>query len=217
MLTALLFDLDGTLANTDPFHFQAWQERLRNEGLEIDDRFYRQHISGRLNPDIVRDLLPHLSPHEGHALATEKEAYFRQLATNLTRMPGLTEVLSWSATQGFQQAVVTNAPRENVEFTLTVLDLWDYFPTVIFAAELPLGKPHPAPYQLALEKLRIAPEQALAFEDSASGIRSAIAAGIPTVGVASTHPPVELQTVGASWVIDDFRDRQLWDLLGRVG
>jgi len=217
MLTALLFDLDGTLANTDPFHFQAWQAYLRTYGLEIDDRFYRQHISGRLNPDIVQDLLPQLSPEQGHQVAAAKEAYFRQLATGLARMPGLTELLSWSGARALQQAVVTNAPRANVEFTLTVLDLWEHFPTVIFAAELPLGKPDPAPYQLALDKLQVAPEQAIAFEDSASGIRSAVAAGIPTVGVASTHPPAELQAVGASWVITDFRDRQLWELLGRLG
>ncbi|WP_448572341.1 HAD family hydrolase [Trichothermofontia sp.] len=216
MLTALLFDLDGTLANTDPFHFQAWQAYLRTYNLEIDDRFYRQRISGRLNPDIVQDLLPQLTPEQGQQVADEKEAYFRQLATNLTRLPGLTELLNWSGERGLQQAVVTNAPRANVEFTLTVLDLWDHFPTIIFAAELPIGKPDPAPYQLALDKLQVSPAQAIAFEDSASGIRSAVAAGIPTVGVASTHPPSELAAVGASWVINDFRDRQLWDLLGRV-
>lgn len=213
MPTALLFDLDGTLANTDPFHFQAWQTYLRTYGLEIDDRFYRQYISGRLNPDIVQDLLPQLTPEQGQQVAEEKEAYFRQLAAGLTRMPGLTELLNWSSAQGLQQALVTNAPRPNVEFVLTVLDLWEAFPIIVFAAELPVGKPDPAPYQLALDKLQVSPEQAIAFEDSASGIRSAVAAGIPTVGVASTHPPAELRAAGASWVIQDFRDRQLWDLL----
>lgn len=69
MPTAILFDLDGTLANTDPLHYQTWQKILRDYGLEIDRAFYQARISGRLNPLIVQDLLPQLSIEAGGQLA----------------------------------------------------------------------------------------------------------------------------------------------------
>ena len=72
MLEAILFDLDGTLVNTDPIHYKAWQEILRNYGLEIDETFYKTRISGRLNPVIIQDILPQLSIAEGEQLAEDK-------------------------------------------------------------------------------------------------------------------------------------------------
>lgn len=66
MLKAVLFDIDGTLANTDLIHFQIWQQLLQDYGLKIDHPFYQKHISGRTNAAIVQDLLPQLSPAEGN-------------------------------------------------------------------------------------------------------------------------------------------------------
>lgn len=213
MLSAVLFDLDGTLVNTDPIHFLTWQELLRDCGLEIDEVFYKSRISGRLNPVIVRDILPHLPLEEALQVADEKEARFRKLAAELKPLPGLSDVLAWTDDRGLKRALVTNAPRENVAFMLSALGLTDAFETVILAEEAPAGKPDPAPYRLALSSLGIAPEQALAFEDSPSGIRSAVGAGIPTVAIASTHEPEYLCEFGALLAVPDFTDSQLWNLL----
>lgn len=213
ILAATFFDLDGTLANTDPIHFLTWQELLRNYDLEIDEAFYKSRISGRLNPVIVQDILPHLTLSEGKQVADEKEAHFRRLATELQSLPGLSDVLAWTETCRLQRALVTNAPRENAEFMLEVLGLIQTFPLVILAEDAPAGKPDPAPYLLALKRLGVKPDEALAFEDSPSGIRSAVAAGIYTIGVASTHPPQNLYDAGATMVISDFTDSQLWSFL----
>ncbi len=213
MLSAILFDLDGTLVNTDPFHFRAWQETLRNYDLEIDTAFYQTRISGRLNPVIVRDLLPHLSPEEGEQLADNKEARFRELAPLLQPLAGLDRLLFWIKKQGLKIALVTNAPRKNVDFMLSVLKLKETFPTVILAEDLKAGKPDPAPYQFALELLNVHPEDAIAFEDSPSGIRSSVGAGIFTIGIASTHDPLVLEKAGANKVIVDFTDEFLADFL----
>ncbi|MBD2040211.1 HAD family hydrolase [Microcoleus sp. FACHB-672] len=213
MLAAILFDLDGTLANTDPIHFLTWQELLRSHDLEIDQAFYKSRISGRLNPVIVQDILPHLTESEGKQVADEKEAHFRRLATELQCLPGLPDVIAWIDERRLQRALVTNAPRANAEFMLEVLELIEIFPQVILAEDGPAGKPDPAPYLLALSRLGVKPEEALAFEDSPSGIRSAVAAGIYTIGIASTHPPQNLFDVGAAMVIPDFTDSQLWSFL----
>ncbi|MGI0488155.1 HAD family hydrolase [Pantanalinema rosaneae CENA516] len=216
MLTALLFDLDGTLADTDPIHFQTWQAVLQEYGLEIDRPFYQANFSGRLNAAIIQDLLPHLSPAAGEALGLYKEAEFRRRATQgLQRLPGLTELITWANDRALNQAVVTNAPIANAKFMLQVLGLVEQFPTVILGEELERGKPDPMPYQVALEQLGVTAATALAFEDSPSGIRSAVGAGITTVGIATTHSPQELYEIGATLVIPDFADPRLMELLQR--
>lgn len=207
MLTALLFDLDGTLADTDPIHFRTWKDILQNHGLHIDRSFYEQHFSGRLNAAIVRDLLPDLSPEEGQQLSWHKEAEFRRRAAGeLKPMAGLLDVLAWATERHLKQAVVTNAPAENAEFMLEVLGLRNQFDTVVLAEELERGKPDPLPYQVALAQLGVSSANAIAFEDSPSGIRSAVAAGIFTVGITSTQPPDVLYQAGATLVVANFAE-----------
>ncbi len=213
MLKAILFDLDGTLANTDPLHYQTWQEMLRDYGLEIDRTFYQARISGRLNPLIVQDLLPQLTSQAGQQLADDKEARFREIALSLTPLAGLFDLLAWIETQGLQKAVVTNAPRENVNFMLQVLKLADTFDTVVLGEDATAGKPDPACYKLALSQLHISAKEAIAFEDSPSGIRSSVGAGIYTIGVASTHNPIALSKAGAAMVIPDFEEEKLGKFL----
>jgi HAD superfamily hydrolase (TIGR01509 family) len=213
MLKALLFDLDGTLVETDSLHFAIWQDFLREYGIESDRNFYQAKISGRLNPDIVADLLPQLDAAASADFIWRKEAEFRNRATSLQPMPGLLQVLTWAKQQQIQLAVVTNAPRENAWFALKALKLEAFFEQVILGDDLPRGKPDPLPYQEALRQLQVSPEQAIAFEDSPSGIGSAVGANIFTVGIASTHDFATLKQVGAQLVVPDFTDTRLIQFL----
>lgn len=213
MLTAILFDLDGTLVNTDPLHYQTWLEVLREYQIEIDREFYKSRISGRLNPLIVQDLLPELSFEAGKQLADYKEAKFREIGLSLTPLAGLLDLLTWIDNHKLKKALVTNAPRENVNFLLDVLKLASYFDEVILAEETSAGKPDPAPYKLALNQLDISAKEAIAFEDSVSGIQSSVRAGIYTIGIASTHAPEILLNAGATMVITDFTDPSMWQIL----
>ncbi len=213
MLKALLFDLDGTLIHSDPTHMRAWQEELAEHGLEIDESFYRNNISGRLNPDIVADLLPELGSEASMRLIDRKEARFRNLAERLEPLPGLETLLAWVGECELDLALVTNAPRQNALFMLDALDLTDAFPTVVLGDEAPAGKPDPAPYRMALEQLGVDGQTGIAFEDSASGVRSAHGAGLVVVGVTTTHSDAELRSAGAMFTVRDFAAAELWSYL----
>ncbi|MEL6440474.1 MAG: HAD-IA family hydrolase [Cyanobacteria bacterium J06621_8] len=213
MLEAILFDLDGTLADTDSIHFAVWQDILVRFSLDIDRAFYRQRISGRTNSEIIKDLIPQLTLEEAWKLATEKEEAFRRLANSLLPTPGLDKLVELIESTKLKKAVVTNAPEDNTIFMLKVLRLTETFPLVIMAKDAPPGKPDPAPYQLALEKLGARGARAIAFEDSAAGIRSAVGAGIYTIGITSSHPAADLLDAGASMTIENFYDKQLWKIL----
>jgi HAD superfamily hydrolase (TIGR01509 family) len=212
---ALLFDLDGTLAETDSLHLPTWVDVLRPYGIEIDEEFYRERISGRSNSKIVEDLLPDLSAKEGRDLADVKEASFRERSDELEPLPGLLDFMREAKDRGLSLALVTNAPEENVEAMLLALELSEFFDEVVLSDEVGPVKPDPAPYRAALDRLGVAPEEALAFEDSTSGIASSVGVGIPTVGIASTQAPATLEDAGAFMVAADFADPELWRLVDR--
>jgi HAD superfamily hydrolase (TIGR01509 family) len=206
---ALLFDLDGTLADTDSLHLPTWVDVLEPYGVVVDEEFYRESISGRNTSEIVRDLLPELSDEENRSVGDAKEARFRERATKLEPLPGLVDFVEWGREQGMRVALVTNAPEENVEAIMLALKLRDFFDTVVLADEVGAVKPDPAPYRAALKKVDVAAKEALAFEDSVSGISSSVAAGIPTVGITSSQLPETLREAGAFMTVDDFTDPRL--------
>ncbi len=210
----LLFDLDGTLAETDSLHLPTWVEVLLPRGIEVDQAFYKENISGRSNAEIVRDLLPGLSDEEGRSIFEAKEASFRKRAVDLEPLPGLLDFLEQVKNRGITTGLVTNAPGENVGAVLPALKLQDFFDIIVLSEEVEAVKPDPAPYNEALKKLDLAPEEALAFEDSVSGIASSVAAGIPTVGIASTQEPDKLRKAGVFMVARDFTDPKLRALIG---
>ena len=213
MYRVLLFDLDGTLAETDSLHLPTWVEALLPHGIEVDEAFYRENISGRANAEIVGDLLPNLSAQKGREIIEAKEAGFRERAGGLEPLPGLMEFLESAKGRELKTGLVTNAPRENVAAVLAALGLVDFFDAVVPAEEVRAAKPDPEPYLTALEKLGAEPGEALAFEDSLSGIRSAVDAGVPTVGIASTQEPEKLREAGAFTVARDFTDPGLRALI----
>ncbi|WP_448377642.1 HAD family hydrolase, partial [Fervidobacterium sp.] len=180
-----------------------WREALRPYGLQVDPEFYRKRISGRLNPEIVQDLLS-LEGEEARRLIEAKEARFRELAKSLKPTPGLREFLDLAEKKGLRWGVVTNAPKENARHVLGALGLEP--PLLVLAEEVGRGKPDSLPYRVALERLGVGPEEALAFEDSPSGVKSAVGAGIKTLGLLTGHTAEALRQAGAYRVIRDFTD-----------
>ena len=215
MLKAILFDLDGTLADTDSIHFAVWQDILVRYDLDLDRDFYRQRISGRTNSKIIKDIIPQLSLEDAWKLATEKEETYRRLANSLRPTPGLDKLIELTESVPLKRAVVTNAPEENAVYMLKILRLTSTFPIIIMAKDAPPGKPDSAPYTLALNRLGVDAQNAIAFEDSPAGIESAVGAGINTVGITSSYAASYLLDAGAAMTIKDFNDTALWQLLNQ--
>jgi HAD superfamily hydrolase (TIGR01509 family) len=214
-IRALLFDLDGTLADTDPLHFEAFVAALEPHGIAMDPDFFKRAISGRANGDICRDLFPAASGAEHDRFMADKEAAFRRSAGGLTPVAGLHELLDRARLMDRRVGLVTNAPAANVRHVLDLLGLAGRFDPLILGEELPRSKPDPLPYRTALAALGLAPEEALAFEDSHPGIQAARAAGILTVGLTTSLPSGTLRAAGADATIGDFRDPVVTALIER--
>ncbi len=213
-LKAVIFDLDGTLTDSDKVHFEVFRAVFAERGMTLDRMLYKQKISGRQNAAILADFLPELSAEASAAFSAKKEATFREKAAGLLEpLPGLMALLAQIKRQGLAVAVVTNAPPKNAAFMLQTLGLSKTFDPVVIADNLPRGKPDPLPYQTALEQLGITASEAVVFEDSVAGIQSAVSAGIFTIGVTTTQEAADLMAVGADGAIADFADPYIQTLL----
>lgn len=210
---SLLFDLDGTLVDTDALHFGAFQVLLGERGRSITIETYQSRIMGATNDAIMRELFSDVPESHHQELAARKEALFRASVTDLQPTAGALEVFEWARSRGVGIAVVTNAPRANAELMLNGLGLADRIDTLVIGEELPRGKPDPLPYATGLQRLGGNAERALAFEDSLSGIRAASAAGIYTFGMRTGLPAQALYDAGANDIIDDFTAASLWRML----
>ncbi|MBV5323777.1 MAG: HAD hydrolase-like protein [Rhodospirillaceae bacterium] len=135
MKTALLFDLDGTLVDTDHLHLSAFNQLFAEHGFQVDRPTYTAKIMGRPNSGIAETFLPHMPRSEALALLARKEAAYRDMvdlpAVALAPIEGLLDLLDWVDGHGIPCGVVTNAPRANAELVLRALGLMGRFQTLV--------------------------------------------------------------------------------------
>nr|WP_082744037.1 MULTISPECIES: HAD family hydrolase [unclassified Burkholderia] len=166
----LLCDLDSTLIDTDALHLNAYNALRARCDLTIDIDYYKTHVTGFSDDLILGGLSPGMPAAEYTELAAERERLFRaQSGANLTPTAGTEGILGYAERGTAKTAVVTNAPRENATMILNALGLAERFGRLVTGGKLEHGMAHPLPYLTALELLGAKAENAVAFEDLASG------------------------------------------------
>jgi HAD superfamily hydrolase (TIGR01509 family) len=213
MKTALLFDLDGTLIDSDAEHLLAFQQVFAPHGIRLDRLEYSANIMGAPNAMIARRYLSHLAPHEQTATLDAKEAAYRDSLGALEPIAGALALLDYADRRGLRRAVVTNAPRANAEKVLAALGIERRLPILVIGGELARSKPDPLPYLTALELTGALAAHSLAFEDSLSGVRAAHAAGLAVVGMTTTLDSRTLIGAGATFAVKDFTDPRIVGLI----
>lgn len=211
---ALLFDLDGTLIDSDPLHARVFRSMFAERGREIDGEFYLAEVHGRHNTEIFGRHMPGEDPW---ALHLAKEAAFREiLGPKVPPTPGVVALLDRARRNGWGLAVVTNAPRLNADAMLAAIGLAEAFDAIVVGEECAAGKPDPAPYLHAMALLGADPARSLAFEDSPSGLTSAVRAGLTVVGLRSSLDDARLRAAGAHVTVTDFTDPALGPVIDRL-
>ncbi|XP_073288143.1 haloacid dehalogenase-like hydrolase domain-containing protein Sgpp [Primulina huaijiensis] len=219
-LEAVLFDIDGTLCDSDPLHYYAFREMLQeigfNGGVPITEDFFIDNISGKHNDDIASALFPN-DFGRGLKLVNDKEAMFRRLVKEkLEPVKGLYRLKKWIEDHNLKRAAVTNAPRANAELMISILGLTDFFHTLILGSDCDHAKPFPDPYLKAVEVLKVSKEHTFVFEDSVSGIKAGVAAGMPTIGLTTRNPAQLLMQAKPHFLIKDYDEPKLWTALDKL-
>ncbi|KAG1360942.1 Haloacid dehalogenase-like hydrolase domain-containing protein Sgpp [Cocos nucifera] len=225
-LEAILFDVDGTLCDSDPMHYHAFREMLLeigyNNSVPITEEDFIEKIAGKNSEDIARTLFPDWDREKAMKFIDDKEAMFRKLASKqLKAIDGLYKLQKWIEDRGLKHAAVTNAPRPNAELIILTLGLSDFFQHVSThwcSMLVFLSKPyHSRQSSFTMFVLVKSPNfsyfHSLFLKDSASGIKAGVAAGMTVVGVMTRNPEKSLKDAGASLLIKDYNDPKLWKAL----
>lgn len=212
-LHAVVFDCDGILVDTEPLHYQAFQEVLGPLGLGFGYAHYLERYIGFDDRDAFREAFRErgraLDPGGLDPLIHRKgEALARLVEQGLSTFPGVVELVRALAGEGIPLAVASGALRHEVVMFIKSLGLSDAFSVIVAADDVAHSKPDPESYRLAVEWLAsvredpsIVPGVCVAIEDTVAGITSAKRAGLLVLGVANSYPVDEL-TAHADWVVE---------------
>jgi len=193
-LKAVIWDMDGVIADTARYHFQAWQESFRKRGVNFTEDDFRHHF-GQRNDTIIRDAIGEsVSPDEVDAIAGEKEAdYRRRVAQNLKPLPGVIALINSLTASGVKMAIASSAPPENIQLVTSGLGIDNCFQATVWGRAVTEGKPSPQAFLLAASKLGIEPRNCLVIEDAVAGVTAAKRAGMKCLAVTNTHPGTSLK------------------------
>ncbi|EIM73198.1 HAD superfamily hydrolase [Nitritalea halalkaliphila LW7] len=193
MKQAVIFDMDGVICHTNPYHAEAFRLFFSRYGLKPTEEAFKEHMYGKNNGYIFSYFLNR--PIEGEELAElerEKEACFRELyAPHVQAIAGFLPFLN-TLRGRVALGVATSAPQANMDLILGTLGIRDYFQVALASEHVRKHKPDPEVYLKAAAALDVSPAEALVFEDSFSGVTAARNAGMEVIGVLSSHRAEEL-------------------------
>ncbi len=190
---AVIWDLDGVIADSAALHLESWRAMMAELGQELDEEAFHK-LFGMINSEAVPLLLKRpLTPEEVQRISSRKEAIFRSLVPGRLRpIPGALEWIARLRAEGWRQAVASSAPRPNIVTMFDALGLQGAFDAVICGEDLPAGKPDPAVFLAAARAIGVPPARCIVVEDAVVGVAAARRAGMKCIAVTTTHPASSL-------------------------
>jgi len=214
-IAAVIWDMDGVLADTAPHHLRAWQETFARRGIKFTEADFKRGFGIR-NDAIIRNVLGEAIAEEKiEAIAREKEATFRRIiGKDVKPLPGALELLQALYDRGVRMAIASSATIENIRLIIGSLGIAKYFKAVITGHDVTEGKPSPQLFLLAAKRLGAEPKNCIVFEDAVAGVKAAKRAGMYCVAVANTHPREKLKE--ADLIVDSLEMVTVKELKGLV-
>jgi beta-phosphoglucomutase family hydrolase len=193
-LEAVLWDMDGVIADTADFHYRAWVEIVRDMGITFKKEDFMQ-LFGQRHDTIIKFILGDKLPRqEADALSDRKQALYRKLvARNIIPLPGAIELIKSLNRDNIKTAIASSAVPENVEVIIRGLGIENCFQAIAYGTEVAEGKPSPQIFQLAAKKLGVEAGNCVVIEDAIAGVTAAKRAGMKCVAVTNSHPGKSLE------------------------
>lgn len=211
-LEAVIFDMDGTLVDSMPYHYKSWEVFFEQQGIYLTKEEFDSIHHGTLF-DIMPRIFGDISHEESYRLGMIKEQAFRDLYKHeIKPIDGLVEWLEALKKAGLKIGLGTAADFTNADFTVDAIDIRKYFDVIVTSDIVKEGKPSPAVYLKVAEMLQVNPAGCVVFEDTLSGIRSGLSAGMKVIGITTGLSREEMQVLPVSAVIDHYQSLSLNDI-----
>lgn len=213
MKKAVIFDMDGVICHTNPFHSIAFKRFFEKRNLFPTEEEFSQHMYGKSNSYILSHFLGRkIEGKEFDDLENEKESLFREIyAENIKEIEGFMAFLKSLKEAGFLTGVATSAPRANLDLIMKGLGFETMMESIMASENVSHHKPHPEVYLQSAENLGVKPSECVVFEDSFSGVSAGLNAGMKVVGVLSSHTKEELPP--CSFYIQNYKDIESENIL----
>lgn len=191
MTKSVLWDLDGTLIDSEQYHWFAWRDTMLAHGVTLTHAQFLATF-GLRNDAIIPQFLPSATLATIDEIGRAKEEHYRSLvrAGGLDPLPGACHWTEQLARDGWLQAIASSAPRENVHAVLAVIGLAPCFQAIVSAEDVTRGKPDPQVFLAAAARLGSQPARSIVVEDAPAGIEAARRAGMPSIGVRRSGSPL---------------------------
>ncbi|WBL21723.1 HAD family hydrolase [Zunongwangia sp. HRR-M8] len=175
-IKAAIFDFDGTLVDSEHYHYNSWVEVLKDYGAELDYDYYIKTYAGTPSPINAQAMIDQFDlPISRKDLTYKRERMAEKLVkeSEVEFMPFAIETLDFFKEKNIPIYLVTGSPRNNVEYLLEKTDIAKYFEFEITRTDVKNSKPHPESYLTAIEKINLPKENMIVFEDTRTGVASA--------------------------------------------
>lgn len=198
---AVLWDLDGTIVDSAPYHKLAWSDTFYRWGIKFTEDIHRFTLGRRNNEIIRRYIGSKMSQTEIDAIAEQKEEMFREyIKDNIRPFPSVVETIETLAAAEFQLAIVSSATIENIRLITEKLHINSFFNWFVTGKDVMVGKPNPQGFLMAADKLGVKPRNCIVIEDAVAGVRAAKTGGMYCIAVTNTCPKHDLME--ADMVVD---------------
>ena len=185
MTGAVLWDMDGTLVDSEEYHWLSWRDTMAAEGIPITHDQFVVTFGQRNDSILPRWLGDGATPDRIHRIGDAKEELYRKLVRQggLVPLPGAADWVRRLQAESWRQAIASSAPRANLDVVLEVTGLARCFDALVSAEDVTVGKPDPQVFLKAASRLGMPPSQCVVVEDAASGVEAARRAGMRSIGV----------------------------------
>jgi beta-phosphoglucomutase len=201
MLAAVIFDMDGVLADTHPVHRRVWRQFLAGKGRNVSEEDLDFVEEGHKLKEILIHFFGSLSPAETSSYGEQKQQLFYEAASEVRTAPGVVDLLRELQSAGIPRAVATSASRLRAHTLLEHLGLAPYFSFVVTGDDVVQGKPDPSIFSRTAQLLEVSPRRCLVAEDSRAGVHAAKSAGMRCLAIAQGQRAIRLLSEGADYVV----------------
>ena len=213
MIKGIIFDMDGTIVDSLPYHYEAWKIFFNENKVEnFSEKLNEYKGGGTL--DLMRTVYGNqYSKKELKKMSEDKEKIFRKIYKGeIKQILGFKKFLGELKSKDIMIGLASNAIRKNVSMIINELEIYDYFDSIICGDEVIKGKPNPEMFNETIDRFNISKDECLIFEDSLEGVLAAKNSGVKVIGITSSSSNKVLKDAGCVMSISDYLDFKLSDI-----